>query len=85
MPPLSPVTVSEKSSSGNEIPRHVPNEPVISNLAAIQSLRLQLRLQSASMHIPYTSAATQPTLLQVKYPSSQDTFYLSLSLVDHSS
>ncbi|KAG1640701.1 hypothetical protein G6F44_006566 [Rhizopus delemar] len=68
MPPLSPVTVSEKSSSGNEIPRHVPNEPVISNLAAIQSLRLQLRLQSASMHIPCTSAATQPTLLQLTIP-----------------
>ncbi|KAG0745525.1 hypothetical protein G6F57_001581 [Rhizopus arrhizus] len=68
MPPLSPMTASEKSASVNEIPRPIPNEPATTNLAAIQSLRLRLRLQAASVHMPSTPAATQPTVLQLAIP-----------------
>ncbi|CAO3696391.1 unnamed protein product [Rhizopus stolonifer] len=68
MPPLSPMTASEKSANINEIPRPLPNEPATSNLAAIQTLRLRLRMQAASVHMPSTPAATQPTILQLAIP-----------------
>jgi hypothetical protein len=41
------------------------NEPVTSNLAAIQTLRLRLRLQSACVRMQSMPFAIQPTLLQV--------------------
>ncbi|KAI9266115.1 hypothetical protein BY458DRAFT_587307, partial [Sporodiniella umbellata] len=68
IPPLSPMTGSEKSTNINEVPRPIPNEPAISNLAAIQTLRLRLRMQAASVHMPGTPAATQPTILQLAIP-----------------
>ncbi|KAG1174849.1 hypothetical protein G6F70_004511 [Rhizopus microsporus] len=68
LPPLSPMTASETPNNVDEIPRPVPNEPIQSNLAAIQALRLRLRLQAATTMIPSIPAAIQPTLLQLTIP-----------------
>ncbi|KAI9273492.1 hypothetical protein EDC94DRAFT_554285 [Helicostylum pulchrum] len=83
LPPLSPMsttTDSEKQDSknmfGTEIGRELPsphpvmlsNEPITSNLAAIQTLRLRLRLQSACVRMDSIPYAIQPTLLQLTIP-----------------
>jgi hypothetical protein len=41
-------------------------EPLTSNLAAIQTLRLRLRLQSACVRMDAIPFAIQPTILQVQ-------------------
>ncbi|KAI8360704.1 hypothetical protein EDC96DRAFT_483017 [Choanephora cucurbitarum] len=61
------------SDLGRELPSHLPrpttlNEPVASNLAAIQALRLRLRLQSACVSMQSVPFAIQPTLLQLAVP-----------------
>ncbi|KAI7875269.1 uncharacterized protein EV154DRAFT_606869 [Mucor mucedo] len=55
---------------GGELPRPVllADEPVSSNLAAIQTLRLRLRLQSACVRMESIPFAIQPTLLQLTIP-----------------
>ncbi|KAI8640434.1 hypothetical protein BD408DRAFT_419719 [Parasitella parasitica] len=45
-----------------------PSEPITSNLAAIQTLRLRLRLQSACVRMQSIPFAIQPTLLQLTIP-----------------
>ncbi|KAI9471951.1 MAG: hypothetical protein EXX96DRAFT_509784 [Benjaminiella poitrasii] len=49
-------------------PTMLPNEPITSNLAAIQTLRLRLRLQSACVSMQSVPFAIQPTLLQLTIP-----------------
>lgn len=81
IPPLSPGSVRSDSeyrespilnplhiNSNNNIPKPVmlTEEPLTSNLAAIQALRLRLRLQSAYVRIGGAPFAIQPTILQVK-------------------
>lgn len=44
------------------------SEPITSNLAAIQTLRLRLRLQSACVRMQSMPFAIQPTLLQLTIP-----------------
>ncbi|KAI9244971.1 hypothetical protein BDA99DRAFT_528641 [Phascolomyces articulosus] len=65
LPELSPV-------SDDEIPLPSPpkafEEPITSNLAAIQILRLRLRLQSACAQMDSTPFAIQPTVLQLTIP-----------------
>ncbi|OBZ83303.1 hypothetical protein A0J61_08644, partial [Choanephora cucurbitarum] len=61
------------SDLGRELPSQLPrpatlNEPVASNLAAIQALRLRLRLQSACVSMQSVPFAIQPTLLQLAVP-----------------
>lgn len=79
MPPLSPGSVDSESdllqsirslpnpSIHNDGPRPVmlTEEPLTSNLAAIQTLRLRLRLQSACVRMDSVPFAIQPTILQV--------------------
>ncbi|KAI9301308.1 hypothetical protein BJ944DRAFT_243396 [Cunninghamella echinulata] len=76
MPSLSPV---EKSStdinmptiplpSSSSIPRPPQSESITSNLAAIQTLRLRLRLQSACARMDSVPFSIQPTLLQLTIP-----------------
>lgn len=47
-------------------PVMLTEEPITSNLAAIQTLRLRLRLQSACVRMDSIPFAIQPTILQVK-------------------
>ncbi|KAI9497307.1 hypothetical protein BDB00DRAFT_805912 [Zychaea mexicana] len=65
LPALSPV-------SEDEVPLPSPpaalEEPITSNLAAIQILRLRLRLQSACAQMDSTPFAIQPTVLQLTIP-----------------
>jgi hypothetical protein len=74
IPPLSPMPTSDRPMSmpTSDRPMSMPpqpvmmaNEPVTSNLAAIQTLRLRLRLQSACVRMQSMPFAIQPTLLQV--------------------
>lgn len=77
MPPLSPASVdsepdisrSEKEfeNVNNQVPKPVmlTEETLSSNLAAIQTLRLRLRLQSACVRMESLPFAIQPTILQV--------------------
>lgn len=76
IPPLSPMstatsctTENKETEQNNATPLPKPvllsNEPVSSNLAAIQTLRLRLRLQSACVRMQSIPFAIQPTLLQV--------------------
>lgn len=77
IPPLSPMSEKEKAEAqlDNSLyqdtpsPRIMaqPQEPVTSNLAAIQSLRMRLRLQSACVGMQAASFTIQPTLLQVSF------------------
>lgn len=81
IPPLSPMSIADQeklnstkknmfgTDTGKELPRAVmlADEPVTSNLAAIQTLRLRLRLQSACVRMESIPFAIQPTLLQVKH------------------
>lgn len=77
IPPLSPMTEKELTSLTNnsanttsasnpfpQLPMQV-SDPVISNLAAIQMLRLRLRLQASCVGVNPTYITIQPTLLQV--------------------
>lgn len=80
MPSLSPMSTADREKAETPpppnhhyqqpppLPRPVmlANEPVTSNLAAIQTLRLRLRLQSACVRMQSIPFAIQPTLLQVK-------------------
>ncbi|KAI9004280.1 hypothetical protein CLU79DRAFT_806798 [Phycomyces nitens] len=75
LPDLSPVSVPESPASlhgdSNMYTTHptkLPNEPLTSNLAAIQTLRLRLRLQSACISMKSIPFAIQPTLLQLTVP-----------------
>ncbi|KAI7855652.1 hypothetical protein BDC45DRAFT_568087 [Circinella umbellata] len=54
----------------NNIPKPVmlTDEPLTSNLAAIQALRLRLRLQAACVRMSSLPFAIQPTLLQLTIP-----------------
>ncbi|KAI8090160.1 uncharacterized protein B0P05DRAFT_464337 [Gilbertella persicaria] len=61
MPPLSPETHTPH-------PVMLAEEPLTSNLAAIQTLRLRLRLQSACVRMDSIPFAIQPTLLQLTIP-----------------
>jgi hypothetical protein len=78
MPPLSPMSEAELASLAShnkkKPPTNTPNapritmqisDPVISNLAAIQMLRLRLRLQASCVGEKPTYITIQPTLLQV--------------------
>ncbi|KAL0092962.1 hypothetical protein J3Q64DRAFT_1654658 [Phycomyces blakesleeanus] len=49
-------------------PTKLLNDPLTSNLAAIQTLRLRLRLQSACIRMKSIPFAIQPTLLQLTVP-----------------
>ena len=73
LPALSPVE--------EEIPLPSPpkafEEPITSNLAAIQILRLRLRLQSACAQMESAPFAIQPTVLQVEYIFKNVYFSLS--------
>ncbi|KAL9547894.1 hypothetical protein MBANPS3_005945 [Mucor bainieri] len=80
--PMSSSTMTDRSEnagrssfgaeSSRELPRpHIiaaPSEPITSNLAAIQTLRLRLRLQSACVRMQSMPFAIQPTLLQLTIP-----------------
>ncbi|CAO3616662.1 unnamed protein product [Mucor fragilis] len=80
--PMSSSTMTDRSEnaskptyhaeSSRELPRpHIaaaPSEPITSNLAAIQTLRLRLRLQSACVRMQSIPFAIQPTLLQLTIP-----------------
>ncbi|KAI8329524.1 hypothetical protein BC941DRAFT_442664 [Chlamydoabsidia padenii] len=50
------------------IPQPLVNEPITSNLAAIQTLRLRLRLQSACARMDSVPFSIQPTILQLTIP-----------------
>ncbi|ORX48198.1 hypothetical protein DM01DRAFT_1338668 [Hesseltinella vesiculosa] len=50
------------------IPIPPANEPVTSNLAAIQTLRLRLRLQSCAARLDSVPFSIQPTVLQLTIP-----------------
>lgn len=75
IPPLSPGSVA--SDTDMHPPQHhhqqqatprpvmLTEEPITSNLAAIQTLRLRLRLQSACVRMDSIPFAIQPTILQV--------------------
>lgn len=74
IPPLSPKRDTEPARKRTTDKETVPivsspslqsEEPLTSNLAAIQTLRLRLRLQSACVSLDSTPFAIQPTLLQV--------------------
>ncbi|KAL7322146.1 hypothetical protein PS15p_211813 [Mucor circinelloides] len=60
------------AENSRELPRPSiiagPSEPITSNLAAIQTLRLRLRLQSACVRMQSIPFAIQPTLLQLTIP-----------------
>ncbi|GAN04240.1 conserved hypothetical protein [Mucor ambiguus] len=80
--PMSSSSMTDRSDNANrniystensqELPRPsilaAPSEPIISNLAAIQTLRLRLRLQSACVRMQSIPFAIQPTLLQLTIP-----------------
>lgn len=70
IPPLSPSSTEPdqplEKYKNPPVPVAVRDEPVTSNLAAIQALRLRLRLQSACNRTDSAPFAIQPTLLQVK-------------------
>lgn len=73
IPPLSPMSTADTEQAPTSHPtQEIPpppvmlsNEPITSNLAAIQTLRLRLRLQSACVRMQSIPFAIQPTLLQV--------------------
>lgn len=83
IPPLSPGSVHSEAglhesptlasllNISNNVPKPVmlTEEPLTSNLAAIQTLRLRLRLQSACVRMESVPFAIQPTILQVKKKS----------------
>ncbi|CEP14072.1 hypothetical protein [Parasitella parasitica] len=81
IPPLSPGSVESDSDLPHRqqhqqqqqqpsAPRPVmlTEEPITSNLAAIQTLRLRLRLQSACVRMDSIPFAIQPTILQLTIP-----------------
>lgn len=67
MPMLSPVKRPLLNSflTAPPVPRAPSIEPVTSNLAAIQTLRLRLRLQSACARMDSIPFSIQPSILQV--------------------
>ncbi|OBZ85906.1 hypothetical protein A0J61_06045 [Choanephora cucurbitarum] len=69
----SPPSIQPQPSSPEietSVPRPVllTEEPLTSNLAAIQTLRLRLRLQSACIRMDSIPFAIQPTILQLTIP-----------------
>ncbi|CEP14258.1 hypothetical protein [Parasitella parasitica] len=84
IPPLSPMSSSTTATTNKDKPdgmcsiesgllprpdiNTAPSEPITSNLAAIQTLRLRLRLQSACVRMQSIPFAIQPTLLQLTIP-----------------
>lgn len=66
-PPPSSLSLNNPNQLHSEGPRPVmlTEEPLMSNLAAIQTLRLRLRLQSACVRMDSVPFAIQPTILQV--------------------
>ncbi|KAF1806736.1 hypothetical protein FB192DRAFT_1425823 [Mucor lusitanicus] len=80
IPPLSPGSVAsdaemhhhhqQQQQQPQATPRPVmlTEEPITSNLAAIQTLRLRLRLQSACVRMDSIPFAIQPTILQLTIP-----------------
>ncbi|KAG1146061.1 hypothetical protein G6F37_005048 [Rhizopus arrhizus] len=72
IPPLSPSSTEPdqplEKYKNSPVPVAVRDEPVTSNLAAIQALRLRLRLQSACNRTDSAPFAIQPTLLQLTIP-----------------
>ncbi|KAI9490750.1 hypothetical protein BDB00DRAFT_768352, partial [Zychaea mexicana] len=71
LPDLSPV---QETQTHEEEHRSMPkpvmlsDEPLTSNLGAIQALRLRLRLQAACVRMSSLPFAIQPTLLQLTIP-----------------
>lgn len=63
MPDLLPM--DQIMAAPPPIPRPPLNEPITSNLAAIQTLRLRLRLQSACARMDSVPFSIQPSILQV--------------------
>jgi hypothetical protein len=84
IPHLSPMPEHERPRESPQptIPSPSLTEPATSNLAAIQALRLRLRLQSACVRMQSVPFAIQPTLLQVsslyRIPYTQTHFLYSL-------
>ncbi|GAN00926.1 hypothetical protein MAM1_0003d00354 [Mucor ambiguus] len=76
IPPLSPGSVasdadvhhSQQQQQPTPHPVMLTEEPITSNLAAIQTLRLRLRLQSACVRMDSIPFAIQPTILQLTIP-----------------
>ncbi|KAI8890509.1 hypothetical protein K501DRAFT_206498 [Backusella circina FSU 941] len=72
IPPLSPMPKHARPRESPPQPTPIPSpslaEPATSNLAAIQALRLRLRLQSACVRMQSVPFAIQPTLLQLTIP-----------------
>jgi hypothetical protein len=66
-PPCSDLDNSNSDNINNRLPRPVmlTNEPIATNLAAIQALRLQLRLQNIRARTDTHAFVIRPTLLQV--------------------
>ncbi|KAG2200564.1 hypothetical protein INT47_012350 [Mucor saturninus] len=66
----SPILNSLHTNSNSNIPKPVmlTEEPLTSNLAAVQALRLRLRLQSACVRMDAAPFAIQPTILQLTIP-----------------
>lgn len=94
MPPLSPMSEQERLESQYDNSPYQPHletpsphitrqlqEPVTSNLAAIQTLRLRLRLQSACVGMRTTSFTIQPTILQVQTPTRHFLMTTNLFLI----
>ncbi|ORZ17199.1 hypothetical protein BCR42DRAFT_491104 [Absidia repens] len=67
MPALSPI-LDQTQKSTPSIPRPPQNEPIASNLAAIQTLRMRLRLQSACARMDSVPFSIQPSILQLTIP-----------------
>ncbi|ORZ22385.1 hypothetical protein BCR42DRAFT_447698 [Absidia repens] len=67
MPSLSPME-QPMLDHVMSIPRPPQNEPITSNLAAIQTLRLRLRLQSACARMDSVPFSIQPSILQLTIP-----------------
>lgn len=84
IPPLSPGSVASDADAHHAHHQHhhhqqqqqqttprpvmLTEEPITSNLAAIQTLRLRLRLQSACVRMDSIPFAIQPTILQLTIP-----------------
>jgi hypothetical protein len=76
-------TPMNAATESNKVPRPVmlTDEPITSNLAAIQTLRLRLRLQSACVRMDAVPFAIQPTILQVIFfsPFYRGDFFTNLN------
>ncbi|KAI8975950.1 hypothetical protein BDB01DRAFT_804775 [Pilobolus umbonatus] len=71
IPPLSPVPDHLDRDNDQQIPLPpimLTDEPITSNLAAVQILRLQLRIQASSVNKDAPEYNIQPTILQLTIP-----------------